>query len=98
MKRIPPFRLNPEPLDADAQNLRKFRWAPKDVGSRHQLGGKPLQLPEPSWPHCTKCRDKMTFYGQLDSINDDICIADCGLIYVFVCLECLETASVIHSS
>ena len=27
----------------------------------------------------------MTYYAQLDSINDEFCIADCGMIYVFVC-------------
>ena len=39
----------------------------------------------------------MTFYGQLDSINDDFCLADCGLIYVFVCLDCNTVHSLIQS-
>jgi hypothetical protein len=38
-----------------------------------------------------------TFYGQLDSINDDFCLADCGIIYVFVCFDCYKTTSFIHS-
>jgi hypothetical protein len=40
----------------------------------------------------------MTFYGQLDSINDDIALGDCGMIYVFVCFDCFETKSLLQSS
>jgi hypothetical protein len=97
MKEIPPFSLVPEPLDEAARNLSKFKWAPKEIGARHQLGGEPKFLQKQSWPSCPKCRVKMTFYGQLDSINDDICIADCGLVYVFICFSCNETTSMIHS-
>jgi hypothetical protein len=39
----------------------------------------------------------MTFYGQLDSINDDIIIADCGMIYVFLCFDCYEVTAKIQS-
>ena len=39
----------------------------------------------------------MTFYGQLDSIKDEFCIADAGLIYVFACLECNEVKAVIET-
>jgi len=39
----------------------------------------------------------MTFYGQLDSIDDDVVIADCGLVYVFVCFNDYATASVVQS-
>ena len=39
----------------------------------------------------------MTFYGQLDSINDDIVIGDCGMVYIFVCLECNEVQSLLQS-
>ena len=41
---------------------------------------------------------KMTFYGQLDSINDDICIADCGMIYVFICFDCFKAISIVQSN
>jgi hypothetical protein len=40
----------------------------------------------------------MTFYGQLDSINDDICIADCGMVYVFICFECYKSIAIIQSN
>ena len=39
----------------------------------------------------------MTFYAQLDSINDEYNLADVGLIYVFVCFDCFETRSVLQS-
>jgi hypothetical protein len=40
----------------------------------------------------------MTFYAQLDSLGDNHCLADCGMIYVFVCWDCFETKSVLQSS
>jgi len=97
MKNIPPFKLVPEPLNEEAKNLPKFKWADDEIGTRHQLGGKPQFLQQEDYPFCPDCEDQMTFYGQLDSINDDYCIADCGMIYVFVCFDCNETKSIIQS-
>jgi uncharacterized protein YwqG len=97
MKKIPPFKLVPEPQNDDARNLPKFKWAKKEVGTRHQLGGEPNFLQNEPWPKCPTCQKRMTFYGQLDSINDELCIADCGMIYVFVCFDCFQTASMVHS-
>jgi hypothetical protein len=39
----------------------------------------------------------MTFYGQLDSINQDILIADAGIVMVFICFDCFEAQAVIES-
>ena len=39
----------------------------------------------------------MTFYGQLDSINDDIVLADAGLVYVFVCFNDFEARAIVQS-
>jgi hypothetical protein len=39
----------------------------------------------------------MMAYGQLDSINDDLCIAEVGLVYVFVCFECIGAEALIDS-
>jgi hypothetical protein len=33
----------------------------------------------------------MTVYAQLDSVGDSLVIADCGLLYVFLCFGCFET-------
>ncbi|MFC1855548.1 hypothetical protein ACFL2A_03275 [Thermodesulfobacteriota bacterium] len=102
MKKIPPFKLVAEPLDEEAKKLSGFKWAGTDsegnvVGTRHKLGGSPQYIQQNEIPKCPDCREEMTFYGQLDSINDDYCLADCGIIYVFVCFDCFETKSIIQS-
>ena len=97
MMSIPPFRLRPEPLSPEAESLPGFEWAPEDVGKRHQLGGDPQWLQAEGPPVCAECGQKMTFYGQLDSINDDIVLADCGLVYVFVCFDDVTAAAVVQS-
>jgi len=76
MKQFPPFRLIPQPLNDEAAQLPPFRWASPEIGKRHKLGGAPDFIQPPQWPTCPNCKAKMTFYGQLDSINDEFCIAD----------------------
>jgi hypothetical protein len=98
MKTIPPFKLTPEPQSDEARHLPKFKWAAGDIGNRHRLGGKPDFLQNEQWPNCPNGHGKMTFYGQLDSINDEICIADCGLIYVFICFDCYAAISIVQSN
>jgi uncharacterized protein YwqG len=98
MKEIPPFRLKPEPLNDEAAKMRKFKWADGEIGNRHKLGGVPEFVQREDWPTCPDCGKKMTFYAQLDSINDEFQIADCGMIYVFVCLECNTVESRIQSN
>lgn len=98
MKKIPPFKLIAEPLSDEARSLPKFKWAGPDVGDRHQLGGEPLFIQNTKFPLCTCCNKEMSFYAQLDSINDEFCIADCGMIYVFLCFDCYTAQALIHSS
>lgn len=86
-----------EPLNDKAKNLSQFKWASADIGKRHQLGGHPSFIQNEDWPQCLYCLQTMSFYGQLDSINDDINIADCGMIYIFICFDCNETKSIIQS-
>lgn len=97
MKKIPPFRLEPKPLNEQAKSLPKFKWAGDEIGTRHKLGGEPDFLQEDNIPICKDCGEKMSFYGQLDSINDDYCIADCGMIYTFICFDCITVKSFIQS-
>jgi hypothetical protein len=92
-QKIPAFRLVKEPLEPEAAALKPFKWAGPVMGTRHQLGGEPLNLQREKWPKCPSCNEEMTFYGQLDSPNDDYCLADCGLIQVFVCFDCFQTTS-----
>ncbi len=78
--------------------MAPFKWGPKEIGQRHRLGGTPDFIHDQQWPTCRTCRVKMSFYGQLDSINDEVCIADCGLIYVFLCFGCYESQSFVQSA
>ena len=97
-KVIPPFKLLLQPEVEEAHNLAKFRWAPREVGSRHQLGGQPSLLKELDWPECPNGHGQMTFYGQLDSVGDELCIADCGMIYVFLRFDCFQAKAIVQSS
>jgi len=97
MEYLPKFDLIRKPCDDDSRDVPGFEWAPADVGKRHQLGGKPDFIQGPNWPDCNDCSKKMTFYGQLDSIGDEYMIADCGLVYVFICFDCYTSTSVIQS-
>lgn len=97
MKKLPPFRLKPEPLSEEAASLPKFKWAPREVGLRHQLGGEPTFIQRSKWPKCDICKKDMTFYGQLDSINEEFNLGDCGIVFVFVCFDCYSTHSFIES-
>ena len=92
--RIPEIRLRPDPETEEAKAALGFRWAGEDIGKRHKLGGEPDFVQAAEWPRC--CGNLMTFYGQLDSIGDEIVIADCGLIYVFICFDCYEAKAVVQ--
>jgi uncharacterized protein YwqG len=80
MNKIPPFKLEPIPLNEEARNLLKFKYAYSQIGTRHKLGGDPDFLQQKDIPICSDCGKPMTFYAQLDSLNDEFCIADCGVI------------------
>ncbi len=94
---IPEILLRLAPSTSDATEIIGFKWASPEVGARHKLGGSPDWLQRPQTPLCS-CGKTMSFYGQLDSIGDTVCIADCGMIYVFVCFDCFETSAVLQSS
>lgn len=96
MRAIPPFKLIPAPLDQEAAALPPFKWADDDIGQRHRLGGRPDFIQADDIPTCS-CGEAMSFYAQLDSINDEFALGDCGMIYVFVCFDCFETKSILQS-
>lgn len=91
---VPPIRLRPEPIDPDT--TIGFKYAGPEPGHRHRIGGEPSFRPDP-WPRCS-CDVEMTFYGQLDSLNDEITLADVGVLLVFVCFDCFEAAAMVGSS
>ena len=93
---FPEYDLILKPLSPQARQLAQHKHAPREVGNRNKLGGSPDWVQAEEWPIC--CDKKMTFYGQLDSVGDNIHLADCGLIYVFVCFDCFNTRSVMQSA
>lgn len=97
MKTVPYFKIELIPNDHIAKTLPKFLYADKGIGERSKIGGGPDFIQEENWPICPECKKKMSFYAQLDSLNDDYCIGDCGMIYVFICFDCLETKAIIQS-
>ncbi len=92
---IPEIKLTPTPESDEAKSALGFKY--NDVaGHRHKLGGTPEPLQAFDHPIC--CDKDMTFYAQLDSIGDKHNLADCGLIYVFVCFDCFNVTSFLQSS
>lgn len=96
MEPIPEIPLRPEPLTDEARVAIGFEWASDEAGHRHKLGGAPDWIQGDMTPNCA-CGNRMRFYGQLDSIGDRFCLADAGMIYVFVCAECWTTTSILQS-
>ena len=94
--RIPEVPLIPTPETLEAEAVVGFKWAGSPIGRRHRIGGEPDWIQEDEPQTCT-CGKSMTFYAQLDSLGDNVCLADCGMIYVFICLDCFETKSVFQS-
>jgi len=94
--KLPPIPLIPSPETPEGKSAMGFRWAGDDMGKRHRLGGDPDWIQGDDTPSCS-CGKKMSFYGQLDSVGDKYNLADCGLIYVFVCWGCFETKSILQS-
>lgn len=90
--KIPEIKLIPKPESDEAKNVVGFKW--NDIaGTRHKLGGSPDGKSETDYPLCKSCDKPMTFYAQIDSIGDDINLADCMVIHQFVCFDCFEVTS-----
>ena len=85
---IPEIKLIPTPETEEAKSAIGYRYN-DEAGHRHKLGGKPDFIQGEEWPSC--CGETMTFYAQIDSIGDKYDLADCGVIYVFVCFGCFNT-------
>jgi uncharacterized protein YwqG len=91
---IPEIKLVPTPETEEGKSAVGYKYN-KEAGHRHKLGGRPDFIQEEEWPTC--CGNKMTFYAQIDSIGDNYDLADCGMIYVFVCFDCFNTKSILHA-
>ena len=87
---------------------------PDAPGLRSKLGGEPDWTQDDDWPACPACRERMTFVAQIDSFEHDSaknphridCLSgdqhfmfgDVGMVYVFLCFDCLETPSLVQCS
>ena len=91
----PEFRLEAHSLTPEAEAAAQFEWAEPEIGQRHRIGGEPDR--DAAYPRCRLCSAPMSFYGQLDSIGDDIALADAGVVEVFVCFSCFEAAARVES-
>ena len=96
MKNIPPFKLTLNPMNEKAKKI-KLLGKEEEVGNRFKLGGKPDLIRSKQNPVCPVCKESMVFYAQLDSVNEDIKIADNGMIYVYYCFECYEVKALVQS-
>lgn len=89
---IPKIKLVTQPETKEAKSAIGYRW--NDIaGTRHFLGGAPEGLKEENYPCCDSCKNKMTFYAQIDSIGDKYDLADCMVIHNFVCFDCFTVKS-----
>ncbi len=96
-KTLPLVRLRLDPESEEARLAIGFKWA-AGAGGRHQIGGEPTFLqPGAEWPVCEQCHEAMTFYGQLDSVGNDLCIADLGLVLVFMCFGCYQAKALVQT-
>ena len=99
---IPEIPLVPQPETAAAKEALGFKWAGKDsdgkvVGMRSKFGGAPDLLQPLDVVRCS-CGKVMAHYAQIDSIGDKFILGDCGMIFVFVCFDCLEVKAVLQSA
>ena len=94
--KIPAVPLLPAPDTPESQAIVGFKWAGRPMGARHRIGGDPEWIQDPDVPACA-CTRPMSFYAQIDSLGDAVCIGDCGMLYVFICWDCLTTKSVLQS-
>ena len=98
MVNLPEYKLDLIPTDQKSVESRKFSelcW--HELGKRWKVGGSPTFIQNEEWPKCECCGEKMSFYAQLDTVGEKFDIADCGLIYVFICFDCYTTKSIIQS-
>jgi len=102
------YRMHFEPVPAGQQAVNLDA-----LGERSKLGGQADWEQNNETPKCPDCRQKMSFVGQIDSIEHDsktnphavdavsddqqYMFGDVGLIYVFFCFDCARPAALFQS-
>jgi uncharacterized protein YwqG len=85
---------------------------PDNLGLRSKLGGDADWIQENETPACNTCEREMTFLAQIDSFEhdwktnpnridalsgeQDYMFGDVGMLYVFLCFECLQSKTVVQ--
>jgi hypothetical protein len=83
---------------------------PENDGLKTKFGGEPDWIQSEEWQHCPGCKSPMTFVAQIDSFEmesrenpnarkageQDFMFGDVGMIYVFYCVSCATSASVVQ--
>lgn len=101
------YKITLEKIDSKDSIVGSY---PDSLGLRTKLGGEPDWIQTNETPHCPSCKQKMSFVGQIDSIEHDsefnphridsvspeqeYMFGDVGMIYIFFCFDCLESESV----
>ncbi|MES0864214.1 hypothetical protein ABLN87_17825 [Ruegeria sp. SCPT10] len=98
MKEIPEIPLVMQATTMEAEREIGFKWADASVGRRSKIGGKPDLVQDGCRQVCKSCGSEMTFYAQIDSVGDEVCLADVGMVYVFVCFDCFTSESFVQSA
>jgi hypothetical protein len=94
--KIPEIPLKPDPRTPEAKAAVGFEYVGPPIGTRSKIGGVPDWIQSPVDVQCDGCRTAMSFYAQIDSVGDNVILADCGLVYVFVCFDCYESKSIVQ--
>jgi hypothetical protein len=68
----------------------------KNAGKRSKLGGGPIWVQSDETPDCPKCAKRMTFVLQVTS-DARVSFGDTGLLYFYICADCLVSASLVQS-
>ncbi len=108
-RRLPEFRVDLERVPPGARAVRLDY--PENLGLRTKLGGEPDWIQDDETPACEPCGDPMSFVAQIDSVEHDnprnllrqthrsrrqYMFGDVGMIYVFYCFDCSQSASVVQ--
>ena len=94
--KIPEIALKLDPQTPEAKAAIGFEYTESLIGTRSKIGGAPDWMQSPVDVQCDFCRTSMSFYAQIDSVGDNVILADCGMIYVFVCFGCFESKSLVQ--
>lgn len=94
--KIPEIALKLDPQSPEAKAAIGFAYAQSPIGTRSKIGGAPDWMQAPVDVQCDSCNAPMPFYAQIDSVGDSVILADCGMVYVFVCFGCYASKSLVQ--